>query len=440
MNPFPATTVGISTFTSGIGFTGSIVSDTNALGGNAYWRSVSATGGTVAASTYFHFFYTDGNIIFKPGEVFTYSMYVRPSATVSVRVAQEGRHGATNINAGFSSSPATSTFVSCPADTWTRITNTSTVNSVARSDGTIILRFYPILQAGSVLPPGFTFDISNMLVTRGNTLMSYFDGTMPDCSWAGPPYASVSVKNSNLQWYTPPSMWASKTVYNELYNPRFAGGTTVSPYWQEYTSGTVTGSLSTATTNQTITATSLSAGGQYGIYATAQDGVSDLIPLQVVVPATSWLWHSIGVAAGSKHASTDLRVTIELYAANGTTLVGSQTTNAYTSGGLISSAVQASADAHYVKYRVFLTATSSFSGTSSVTLSAAAVEWLNGHGWGGTISGDGNFTGETGGNIRFGNAQWLGAANASKSSAEMRIGKEISSSMSVYDGTNWVTA
>lgn len=417
-NPTPTSTANLVVTTNGVPFFSSLQTGTNAMGGNSFLRVTSTPGGTLVSTNYFSWFYSDATTVFKAGDVVTWSAYVRPSVDINLRVGHEGRSGKTGANSGFSITNASTATTLCPANVWTRLSGTGTVNPVARGGGDIIQRIFIGGVAGTVIPPGFTLDSSNFMYTRGATLIDYFDGNSPGCSWTGTPEASPSVKNSDLQWVNQ-TVYYPRKVYNELYNPRFAGGVTISPFWGAYSSGTATGSYSTSGFSQTITVTNLDAGAEFGIYATAADGVSDLIPLEGKVPAGSWLFTSIGTAVGSKHASTDLRLVIELYAADGVTLVGSSTTN-YVSLSLMSRYVTASAEAHYFKYKIFLRSTGAFSGTSSITLSVAGVEWLE-FGHEATIVGDGVFTGASGNNVRFGDIAWLGTPDASKSSAQMRF-------------------
>lgn len=433
-DPTPTGIAQFSNYTPGITEVISLVNGTNAIGGSTFLRATVTVGGTTTSNFAGPIYGGLDSAICNPGDKVIFSAYVRPSITLSMGILFEGREGIVGINNGFSVTNST-TYISCPANTWTRISGSMLCNKPLNSSGIMIPRPFVSCVSGTNLPTGTTIDISNMMLTRGDVLLNYFDGNTAGCTWVDIPNNSVSVNNSNLQWYTP-TVYTPGTVYNEIFNPIFVGGTTIAPLWAQYSGGS-TGSFSTATNAQTITATSINAGGYFGLYATALDGTSDLIPLQVVVPNGSSIYYMMPVNIGSKNASTNLVAKVELYAADGTTLVGS-TTNTF-STAFVTGGVKVTADAYYVKYAIYLSAPSNFSGTSSITLSSATVAWYFGFGYSATIAGDGGFSGASGSNNKSSVGRWMGTPHASKSAKDFRFGKIVTNNINVYNGSSWVT-
>lgn len=130
----------------------------------------------------------DDYLVVAPGEVYTYSGYVRTYATRSMRVglAFLDATGAAYIGG----SPIYGSSVSVAAGTWTRLSATVTVPAGT----TKMLRFVgPTNAAG----PGEKYDWDGFLLEEGNILTSYFDGDTADVDglvyrWDDTPHDSYS--------------------------------------------------------------------------------------------------------------------------------------------------------------------------------------------------------------------------------------------------------
>lgn len=427
-NPVPSSTLDFTSFSEGLPISSFLhQSGTNGAGEDGFVRYTSSAGGTVTG--FMGFIYGVGTTaVSKPGDKLIFSVYVRPSVTTSLQLQFEGREALMAVNVGWSMTSTANAFVSCPANVWTRLSVVGTVNTVASGPGYTTPRPFLRGVSGTVYPAGFTYDISSMLLTRGDTLIDYFSGNTAGCSWASGANNSISLKTSNLQFYTPPDVYVSKPAYNELLNPRFNGGTTLAPLWKEYNVSSSTGSFTTTGNNQGVIATNIPAGGSFGVYATDSAG-SDLLPLYAPIPSGSNITARVSVSKSGLAAGTSVNMRAEFYGSNGTTLVGTTTwsSNVTTGSQFLSGAVNGiTGEAHYAKYYLYISATSNFSGSSSVTFSTAGLIWMFNYGYGVSIAGDGTFTGYTGETNWYGNCSWLGTPDASKSMAVIRFAKEVS--------------
>lgn len=432
-NSVPSSTFEFTSFSEGLPITSfTYQSGINGAGEDGYVRYLSNNGGTVTG--FMGFIYGVGHTaVAKPGDKMTFSIYIRPSVTTSLQLQFEGREALMGVNVGWSMASSNNALTVCPANVWTRLSVVGTVNTVVNGPGYVTPRPYLRGSSGTVYPAGFTYDISSLMLTRGDTLINYFNGNTAGCSWTAGANVSVSVKNNNFQYYTPPDVFVSEPAYNEILNPRFFGGTTLSPLWASHVVGTSAGTYSTATTSQTVTATSISAGGSFGVYATDSGG-NELIPLYAPILAGSNITSRVSVNKSGLAAGTTVNMRTEFYGADGTTLVGTnlQTSTIPTGSQFLSGAVLAiSANAHYVKYYLYIAAAANFTGSSSVIFSSAGVIWMFNYGYGVSIAGDGVFTGYSGGNSFYSPGVWLGTPDASKSSVVIRFAKEVTPKIQV---------
>lgn len=432
-NPVPSSTLEFTSFSEGVPISSfNYRTGTNGAGEDGFVRYTSSAGGTVTG--FMGFIYGVGaTAVSKPGDQLTFSVYVRPSVTISLQLQFDGREALMAVNVGWAINSSSNTVVSCPANVWTRLSVVGTVATVLNGPGYVTLRPYLRGVNGTVIPAGFYYDISSMLLTRGNTLIDYFSGNTAGCSWTDGANTSVSYKNSNLQYYTPSDIYVSAPAYNELINPRFANGTTVAQYWNTYNVLSSTGSLSKTGAQQVVTVTNMSAGGSYGVNATDSSG-SDLIPLYAPIPAGSNIASRVQVSKTGLAAGTSVNMRTEFYGADGTTLVGTntQTSSVTTGNQFLSGAVlNISGEARYVKYYLYISSASAFSGSSSVTFSNAGVIWMFNYGYGVSIAGDGTFTGYSTGTAWISPGSWLGAPDESKSTVTVKFAKEVSDKIKV---------
>jgi len=135
-----------------------------------------------------------GEVTGGVGDVRTLSMWVRYSAPVSVQLSCQLRPAPTVAGQG-----AASAVVAVPANTWTRLSVTMTAN--AAYDG---CQIWAVVQSGTPVPVGGTYDAADAMAELAPTLGSYFDGSLPATtawlfSWAGLPNASASIATSTVQ-------------------------------------------------------------------------------------------------------------------------------------------------------------------------------------------------------------------------------------------------
>lgn len=129
---------------------------------------------------------------------YTMSVYVRPSATISLRVSLQWL---TSGGAGVSAVNGPNT--SCPAGVWTRLTATGTP-----TNGTIaVVRPDIDWVANSLLPAGFTLDVDGLQIGQVAFVGSYFDGATPSTAtvinaWTGTALASTSTQQILLNYAT----------------------------------------------------------------------------------------------------------------------------------------------------------------------------------------------------------------------------------------------
>lgn len=119
-----------------------------------------------------------------PGVAYQLSIYVRPSKTASLRIQAQGITG----SAGSGSHPAGPP-VSCPANVWTRLTWSYTIESDVAA-----LRLD--VDHGDVITwnVGDTVDFACAAIIPSNrTDLPYFDGNSPGWQWIGAVGSSVSV-------------------------------------------------------------------------------------------------------------------------------------------------------------------------------------------------------------------------------------------------------
>ncbi len=121
------------------------------------------------------------------GQSYTFSVYVRSSLATGHRAWITWYDAAsTNIGGGYSSS----TEVAVSADTWRRLTSTSTAPANAvKAD----LTFGPYPSAGSPnYTAGATLDADCAMLNRGSQLYTYADGSSDNWVWSNTAHASTS--------------------------------------------------------------------------------------------------------------------------------------------------------------------------------------------------------------------------------------------------------
>lgn len=135
--------------------------------------------------------YHDVTAPVKSGEVWTLSIHVRPSRTITMQAQGEFRNSSGVVGPAAQAGPS----INCPANQWTRIYLTMT----AAGDATVV-RFQSYLRSAT-LQSGDTLDLDGEVIARGQ-LSPYFDGDTEDGTtnneshyrWTGEPHASTSEK------------------------------------------------------------------------------------------------------------------------------------------------------------------------------------------------------------------------------------------------------
>lgn len=125
------------------------------------------------------------------GEVWTLSIHVRPSRTITMQAQGEFRNSSGVVGPVAQAGPS----ISCPANQWTRVHLTMT----ATGDATVV-RFQNYLRSAT-LQAGDTLDLDGEVITLGQ-LSPFFDGDTPSGTtdneshyrWTGTPHASTSEK------------------------------------------------------------------------------------------------------------------------------------------------------------------------------------------------------------------------------------------------------
>jgi prepilin-type N-terminal cleavage/methylation domain-containing protein len=117
-----------------------------------------------------------------PGSVYTFSAYVKPSTATTIGIVIRQYLAA---NGTGTSLDTNTTNVNVPANTWTRVSRTLTIPSGYNS---AMLR----LGLGYVAVAGDTYAVDGFMVTQGNTLYTYADGSSAGWSWTGTANASTS--------------------------------------------------------------------------------------------------------------------------------------------------------------------------------------------------------------------------------------------------------
>lgn len=121
------------------------------------------------------------------GETITVSCSVNPSVTKQFRMS-------TGFNAGATVYPA---FVSCPANTWTRLSSTFVVPA-----GATLMTVY--LNSEDLSVAGSTYDFDQFLIEKTDALQPYFDGNTTDPNythaWTGAVNASTSTRDVYGIW------------------------------------------------------------------------------------------------------------------------------------------------------------------------------------------------------------------------------------------------
>lgn len=113
-----------------------------------------------------------------PGQVYTFSCWVRPSVSCNVGVGTREFDTAGNF-LGQNWTP-----VSCTANVWTRIASTVTVPANQSSWGWVVTTALPNISD--------TCYVDGVLVELGGSMGTYFDGSTPGSWWDGTPNASTS--------------------------------------------------------------------------------------------------------------------------------------------------------------------------------------------------------------------------------------------------------
>lgn len=126
------------------------------------------------------------SIAVVPGQVYTISAYVRTNKARTITVAAEW-YKTDNSSSGTSSIGAP---VSIPANTWTRVSATTSAAPTSTAKATVT--FYGVTTSAP-FAVNDTYDIDGLMVTNGSTLYSYADGASPNgWAWTGTANASTS--------------------------------------------------------------------------------------------------------------------------------------------------------------------------------------------------------------------------------------------------------
>jgi hypothetical protein len=152
-------------------------------GGNQFAGSALATGAADLA----------------PGEVYAFSVYVRPTTTMGLHAAPNFRSAA-----GAELASAVGPAVVCPGGVWTRLTATATSVAGTAYGGTRLR-----LAQGYSMSPGDLVDIDHAMIEPGESVTPYFDGDTPGASWLGTPHGSASqVITWERRWIDLDPSWA----------------------------------------------------------------------------------------------------------------------------------------------------------------------------------------------------------------------------------------
>lgn len=130
----------------------------------------------------------------QPGEVYTISMWVKFSHSVSVTIGVRLYQDAT-ANTSLPSSPARD----IPANEWVRLTSTVSTTTNAWTG----FQMWPAIAPGSILPVGGTMSMADVQLEAGSVATDYFDGsTYKDADYVTAWIGTANASPSTLS-YTP---------------------------------------------------------------------------------------------------------------------------------------------------------------------------------------------------------------------------------------------
>jgi len=149
--------------------------------GTSYLRSLWSTSSTAAGGNLAGGGLSGISGVFNttPGATYSMSAWVRPSKTISLMLRFDPT-GFAAVNG-----PA----VSCPANTWTRLTVTTIAGGTTANSNVLV-------AAGVAAPTwsaGDTLDVDGICVELGDTPGEYFDGASQNAYWTGTAHQSSSV-------------------------------------------------------------------------------------------------------------------------------------------------------------------------------------------------------------------------------------------------------
>ncbi|WIE81144.1 carbohydrate binding domain-containing protein [Curtobacterium sp. MCSS17_016] len=185
-NPALTTTFnGWSYHNDGTTFTTGRVATATPWGGSVYRAVATGSGYSALVGPYVSGRLTTGQFSLDEGETYTFSMWMKTNATTPLTVTPRVEWYA----AGESARKANSTLtngVTLEPGTWTRIVGTGTVPAGAPIP---TATFY----AEHSWVPGDTLDATAAMISRGDTVYDYADGTSSGWTWTGAANLSPSI-------------------------------------------------------------------------------------------------------------------------------------------------------------------------------------------------------------------------------------------------------
>ena len=150
--------------------------------GSGFYRLSWTTTTTAVSGGLYPFSMGTGNM--NPGATYTASVWVRSSKDQTMRPQLTFRDSS-NVTVGTTLNGPT---VSVTANIWTRLS----ISGVAPAGTNSALMTAYAHTGGSFWQPGDTLDGDAAMLTEGNTLITYADGTSTDWAWNGTPHTSSS--------------------------------------------------------------------------------------------------------------------------------------------------------------------------------------------------------------------------------------------------------
>lgn len=181
-------------------------------------------------------YYFRNMLALDAGDVWTQSLYVRPSWTATLALRAEHLNKGAQITGGTITGPA----IVCPANVWTRLS----VTTAAPALGDELRSVVTPSATGATAPAAGTLDIDAGLVEKGPVLGTFFSGSMPtvpgkEYFWDG------TIFNSTSQEITGPKLSMAFTKPPPAVTPAIrlqvaTDGSWALTHWQEATAAGVT--------------------------------------------------------------------------------------------------------------------------------------------------------------------------------------------------------